>query len=354
MPTLQWDLFCRVVDNFGDVGVCWRLAADLAARGQTVRLFIDDASALGWMAPGGAAGVAVRHWGDAEVHRAGADVGDVVVEAFGCDPPPAFVAAMAARATPPWWVNLEYLSAEPYVERSHGLPSPHPSGLVKHFFYPGFTPGTGGLLREPGLQQRQAAFDAGTWLRAHGAAPRAGERVVSLFCYDTAPVDALVDALAQQPTLLLATAGVATATLQALLGPTLARGALRGVALPLLSQADYDKLLWAADLNLVRGEDSFVRAQWAGRPFLWQAYPQHDRAHAAKLDAFLARFLAGSPDGLASSLGRCWRSWNGLNDAGLDLPPPESWATHCRQWRDALCTQADLTSQLMARAGASP
>ena len=354
MPTLQWDLFCRVVDNFGDVGVCWRLAADLAWRGQTVRLFIDDASALQWMAPGGAAGVTVRRWSDAEVQPVGAAVGDVVVEAFGCDPPPAFVAAMAARAAPPRWINLEYLSAEPYVERSHGLPSPTPSGLVKHFFYPGFTPATGGLLREPGLQREQAAFDAVAWLQAHGVAPRAGERVVSVFCYDTAPVDALVDALAPQPTLLLATAGVATAKLQALLGPALARGALRVVALPLLSQADYDKLLWAADLNFVRGEDSFVRAQWAGRPFLWQAYPQHDRAHAAKLDAFLARFLAGAPEGLASQLGRCWRTWNGLNDGGLDLPPAQPWATHCCQWRDALCTQADLTRKLLAAAGASP
>ena len=54
---MKWDLFCRVVDNFGDVGVCWRLAADLAQRGEQVRLWIDDASALTWMALQGARGV---------------------------------------------------------------------------------------------------------------------------------------------------------------------------------------------------------------------------------------------------------------------------------------------------------
>jgi hypothetical protein len=28
MPAMQlhWDIFCRVIDNFGDIGVCWRLA----------------------------------------------------------------------------------------------------------------------------------------------------------------------------------------------------------------------------------------------------------------------------------------------------------------------------------------
>ena len=33
---LLWDIFCQVIDNHGDVGVCWRLARELAARGHTV------------------------------------------------------------------------------------------------------------------------------------------------------------------------------------------------------------------------------------------------------------------------------------------------------------------------------
>ncbi len=61
---MHWDLFCRVIDNFGDIGVCWRLAADLGARGESVRLWVDDASALAWMAPQGSAGVEVLRWTD--------------------------------------------------------------------------------------------------------------------------------------------------------------------------------------------------------------------------------------------------------------------------------------------------
>ncbi|HSI56580.1 MAG TPA: elongation factor P maturation arginine rhamnosyltransferase EarP, partial [Ideonella sp.] len=287
-PSMCWDVFCRVVDNFGDIGVCWRLAAGLASRGQQVRLWADDARALQWMAPGGAPGVTVLPWtGEATAF----EPGDVVVETFGCDPPADFVARMATRSTPPVWINLEYLSAESYVERSHRLRSPQASGpgrgLDKWFFYPGFTPATGGLLREPGLLAERDRFERGAWLAAHGIAARPGERLVSLFCYPGAALELLFGAWPGQPTLLLACPGAAA---EALAGAQLPAG-WRSQALPWLSQADYDRLLWACDLNAVRGEDSFVRAQWAGRPLLWHIYPQHDAAHDAKLEAFLARHL---------------------------------------------------------------
>jgi hypothetical protein len=42
---------------------------------------------------------------------------------------------------------------------------------------------------------------------------------------------------------------------------------------------------------LVRGEDSFVRAQFAGKPFIWDIYPQDIDAHLKKLDAFLDVYL---------------------------------------------------------------
>jgi uncharacterized repeat protein (TIGR03837 family) len=185
---MHWDVFCQVVDNHGDVGVCWRLARELAARGQQVRLWVDDARALAWMAPEGAAGVAVLPWAGAEAGvgtRARVAPGDVVVEAFGCTLPAAFVQRMASAELPPLWLNLEYLSAEAYVERSHQLPSPVLSGLGqglhKWFFYPGFTPATGGLLREADLPQRQADFNAEAWLAGHGLRREPGELLISLF-----------------------------------------------------------------------------------------------------------------------------------------------------------------------------
>jgi len=331
---MLWDLFCRVIDNHGDLGVCWRLARDLAARGHAARLWVDDAAALAWMAPERPAAVELRGWPAGEVD---AEPGDVVIEAFGCELPPAFVARMAARAPAPRWINLEYLSAEDYVERSHGLASPPQhgpgTGLAKHFFYPGFTPRTGGLLREPGLLDRIAAFDGPAWLAAHGWAPGPGERVVSLFAYANPQCSALLDALAAQPTLLLACPGPLQSAVRE-------RPGLRTIALPYLAQDDYDRLLWACDLNVVRGEDSFVRAQWAGKPFVWQIYPQRDHAHHAKLAAFMAR--AELPEDWRA----VWRSWNELDGTGgIERIPPLDTAPFQR-WRARLAAQPDLLTQL--------
>ncbi len=333
---MHWDLFCRVIDNFGDIGVCWRLAADLGARGQSVRLRVDDATALAWMAPQGAPGVQVVPW-DSDT-----EPGDVVIEAFGCDPPPAFVAAMARRQPPPLWINLEYLSAEAYVKRSHGLRSPQLArpgrGLDKWFFYPGFEPGTGGLLREDGLMDERHRFDGRAWLQSRGLAPQAGERVASLFCYAGAPVADLLQTLGDAPTLLLTPGTVVAPPCP----PT-----LRCLALPWLSQCDYDRLLWACELNFVRGEDSFVRAQWTGAPFVWQIYTQHDRAHAAKLDAFLDLMLADAEPALATDLRRLWHTWNGLRPGPAALPPAAAWQALTQRWRERLLAQPDLGTQLL-------
>ena len=174
-PALLWDIFCQVIDNHGDLGVCWRLAADLAGRGHAVRLWVDDASALPWMAAGALEGawpgIRVLDWtagDDLELLRTLVPA-DVWIEGFGCTLPEGFVShRFCTRAVPPpVWIDLEYLSAEPYVERSHGLPSPilhgPAAGHTRHFFFPGFTPASGGLLREPDLEHRQACFDAAAW-----------------------------------------------------------------------------------------------------------------------------------------------------------------------------------------------
>jgi uncharacterized repeat protein (TIGR03837 family) len=313
-----------------------------------VRLWIDDPSPLAWMAPQGAAGVEVRHWTPA---LADTTPGDVVVEMFGCEPPASCVQAMAAAAPPPVWINLEYLSAEPYVERSHGLPSPQHSGpgrgLVRWFFYPGFTPRTGGLLREPGLAAERDTFDRGAWLAERGVSLDPGERLVSLFCYPQAPLADLLALLAPAPTRLLVAAGAAQAVLA---GVSLPPG-VRMHLLPWLPQPEFDRLLWAADLNFVRGEDSLVRAIWSGAPFVWQIYPQQDGAHAAKLEAFLQHHAAASPDvsGIdQAAIAAMFRGWNGLGALPAALPPADAWHEACHAWRRHLVGQHDLTTQLQA------
>ncbi|WP_377154255.1 elongation factor P maturation arginine rhamnosyltransferase EarP [Roseateles sp. UC29_93] len=346
-----WDIFCRVIDNYGDLGVCLRLARDLAQRGAQARLWSDDLSPLAWMQPEPVEGLSCRPWADS----ARAEPGDVVVETFGCELPEAFVAAMAARPVTPAWINLEYLSAESYVERSHGLRSPQFSGpgagLEKRFFYPGFNERTGGLLREPGLIEAATSHHGDAWLATRGWGRQPGERVLSLFAYPRAPLAEFLEALGPGWLLLLCP-GAPQAE-----APPLLRTGQRAIALPHLSQADYDRLLWSCDLNLVRGEDSFVRAQWAGQPMLWQIYFQDDGAHGPKLEAFLAQSLAGAPEALRTNWSALSRAWNGLapwtSQAADALRELTAATAHARAWRAELGGQLDLSSRLQAFAGLS-
>lgn len=349
---LRWEIFCRVIDNHGDLGVCWRLARRLMTLGAaSVRLWIDDAGALAWMAPAGEPGVTVQPWREPLPHEV---PGDVVIEAFGCDPPPAFVALMAAQQPPPIWINLEYLSAETYVARSHGLVSPQQSGpgrgLWKWFFYPGFTTDTGGLLLEDGLIAARAAHDTDAWLAERGLASARGTRRISLFCYEQPALAGWLDAWSAPlapPNTLYLTPGHATRQASAWLrspiasGDRIQRGPLELCALPWLSQPDYDRLLWSCDLNLVRGEDSLIRALWAARPLVWQIYPQHDGAHLAKLEAFFDRYFGTAAD---APLRAAWRHWN---DPGA--PPAASTALFSATSRaEAIAATARLAAQQAA------
>jgi uncharacterized repeat protein (TIGR03837 family) len=358
----QWDIFCKVIDNHGDIGVCWRLSAELATRGQRVRLWVDDGSALQWMAPEGCDGVTVLPWLEPlgmNLLRLDAAPCDVLVEAFGCEIAPEFIAACAedagATGQKPVWLNLEYLSAEPYVERCHAMPSPvlhgPAAGWTKWFFFPGFTPATGGLLREAELPARQAAFDRQAWLAGYGI-PWKGETLVSLFCYEPPALAQLLEHLAHAgasstPVRLLVTAGRATGAVQATvhgqkrLQPNQDGHEPLSISyLPWLSQRDFDHLLWACDLNFVRGEDSVARALWAGRAFVWQIYPQGDQAHLPKLEAFLD-MLEAPP-----SLRHFHQVWNGLPGElpALDLP---LWSACAHAARQRLQNQTDLATQLL-------
>ena len=371
---MLWDIFCRVIDNFGDLGVCWRLSADLARRGHRVRLWVDDASALQWMAPGALQGewlgVQVLRWEQAQNAQtlAGLAPADVWIEGFGCDIAPEFIAARAYSTWAPGlndsnfpvWINLEYLSAEAYVERAHVLPSPVMQGAAKghskYFFYPGFTQGTGGLLREPGLPNAHQRWDdtiaKRRWLAQRGVDWQS-EFLVSLFCYEPAHLAALLQQWAahSRKTRLLVTAGRAALAVQtalASLGPLSTDCPLQITFMPALSQAEFDELLACCDLNFVRGEDSLVRALWAGKPLVWQIYPQDDDSHHAKLMAFL-KVLKAPP-----SLAQFHSLWNGMGS----LAPEENFANllpiDLHTWRGAvrslqaqLLQMDDLTTQLI-------
>ncbi len=366
----RWDVFCSVIDNFGDVGVAWRLARQLAGEHAiAVRLFVDHPAALRRIAPEGASGVDVRHWhgpsGDFLVTDA--TPADAVIEMFSCGLPAAYLDAMGAQPTQACWINLEYLSAETWVEDSHGLASRQPQRpLTRHFLFPGYTSRTAGLLRERGLFARRDAFrtdaaaQAALWCMLGIDTPASGTLTLSLFCYPNPGLPSLLDtwAAGERPILCLVPEGVASAELEAwtgnarwLPGQVLRQRNLTLACVPFVPQDDYDRMLWACDLNFVRGEDSLVRAQWAARPLVWHAYPQAGDAQRPKLDAFLSRYALGLPPDVAAAQSTFMQSWNGRS-APADAWPAFARAlpvldAHAPAWAASLAAKPDLASTLV-------
>ncbi|NWA09660.1 elongation factor P maturation arginine rhamnosyltransferase EarP [Pseudomonas gingeri] len=370
MPA-NWDIFCTVVDNYGDIGVTWRLARQLVAEhGLAVRLWVDDLRAFERLCPEldieqeqqVREGVEVRRWsGDWQPVAAA----DVVIGAFACQLPHDYMDAMARRETTPLWLNLDYLSAEDWIVGCHGLPSVKYKQVQKFFFFPGFEVGTGGLLREAGLLEQRRAFQADPaarrdFLRGLGVDPTDGERLISLFAYENEGVASWLEALAadSRPTRLLVPEGRVLADVQRWLGSGELRAgaietrrALTVQVLPFVPQPAYDRLLWSCDFNAVRGEDSFIRAQWAGRPLLWHIYRQEDDIHLDKLEAFLALYTRGLSEPALAAFSGWWRAWNSGNGVG------ESWsavlhnerelAEHAERWCLEQASRPDLATALV-------
>ncbi|WP_173291083.1 elongation factor P maturation arginine rhamnosyltransferase EarP [Thiosulfativibrio zosterae] len=310
----RWDIFCTVIDNYGDIGVCWRLAKLLVqVHQQAVRLWVDDLAALQKLHPNTQIdqakqwleGVEVCHWTSRAFDMVSmGDVAEVVIEAFGCELPIQYQQAMGQKGEASCvWINLEYLTAEPWAAECHGLGALQNNGVKRHFFFPGMTKGTGGLMCEPDYEVRRMEF-----LNSLTLQQRFCQRwnlpfdglddaiKVSLFAYENQGLLGLLDAFKNSSRRVVAflPEGKLLNDLNAQLGLSLQAGQtwqtaqLTLVVMPFLPQAAYDELLWLCDLNFVRGEESFVRAQLAAKPFVWHIYPTEDQAHFDKLDAFLA------------------------------------------------------------------
>lgn len=373
-------ILCDVVDNFGDAGVCWRLARELAAHSTfEPTLIIDRPDTLAALEPRLAPSIGAEAFAPIDGVRVlarssiestpVAPLPSVIVSAFGSEPPPWLRTRLAGGPRVPLWIQLEYLSAEDWIEGCHGLVSVKPSDAAReHFLYPGFTEATAGLLREPDLETRRRAFvDSGgpqAFLGALGALPGANQRVFSLFCYPSAPLADWFDTLAGGPgeTLVCVAGGSAAETLRARLGRALEPGErqrlghVEFIRLPMLSQDDYDRLLWSCAFNAVRGEDSWIRAHWARTPFVWQAYPQAGDIHLVKLEAFLGRMGAGLHTDRAADqavIDAMMRAWN--DPSGRSLRAAwrafdtrlESLGERYRAWADQLARQTGLAERLV-------
>ena len=359
-PSTQpiWDIFCNVIDNWGDIGVCWRLAKQLSQSGIIPRLWIDDPSALSWMSSPSDPVVQIIHW---TKNPPEPTPGQAFIEAFGCHAPDAFLHAAAMQAhhqKAPVWINLEYLSAQNNIDSLHGLPSLQQfgpaKGLTRWFFYPGFTTNTGGLLREADLTTQQNQFNATQWFQQTGIPIIPGALRISLFSYPNQALPGLIQQWIQSPTQihLLATPGHTIQQIDALHLPASTHSLLSNTTqhhnlsitrLPYLTQTDFDHLLWSCDLNMVRGEDSWIRALWANKPLIWQPYIQDDNEHSNKLEAFIER-IPQAPIAW-KNFQRQWNLQTPIHWAEFSNTLPQT-AKALRHWQNQLRQMSDLCTSL--------
>ena len=313
---MDLDILCRVVDNFGDIGVAYRLARSLSELPDPprLRLVVDDLRAFASLDPAidPEATAQVVHgwdiftWADpgAGVARAAfaARPATIVIECFACGRPDWLEELIFdPQAEGCFIVDLEHLSAEAYAEDFHRLPSLTRSWNVrKAIFLPGFSPGTGGLLLDRDFALARARARGGPdraplrseLLSLLGPSVRGAEERfwICVFGYERDYRRIVADIAAygeSVPLLVIAAAGKSqdcfvraweeAARPFPLLSP------------PFLPQEVWDTLLLACDFSIVRGEDSWSRAALSGRPFLWQAYPQEGRQQLVKVRAFLDR-----------------------------------------------------------------
>jgi len=352
---MRWDIFCQIVDNYGDAGICWRLARSLSSlHGQEVRIFCNDLPTLNLLASGSAE--ALRHKIDLQPWEASyantrhpVQTPDVVIEAFGCDLPERYLAGLFIAPVKPIIINLEYLSAEPWITEFHAKASPQSHGIPKYFFFPGFQDDVGGLLLDPIPLEGSAVAHLipkslkSTWLKL-----RPGAKRISIFCYPGAPLRKWLEdlgALGENVDVLLTHGHAELLNLpgEKTIGlPT----NIQLISMPFVSQDEYDWVLSQCDFNIVRGEDSFIRAQLAGKPFIWHIYPQEDRAHEVKLAAFLDLYLenAGQELMLAAIAAMTWAmpsTW---------FKSIDTWHSHAKDWRAQILKKQEdggLAARLM-------
>jgi len=323
------DIFCHCVDNFGDAGVACRFARELKAarEGWRVRVFIDNMDTAHAIDSGIDPALAVQeresvtYVNSAALDRAAADalgVADVMVEAFACYIPEPLLERAYDRSK--LIINLEYLSAEDWVEGYHLKESLLGRGSVRKFFFmPGFREGTGGIIvnsrlqrvRDSGALDRRAVLNG--LLNPYGisAKPEGGGQLVgTVFTYERG-FDALIadiDATGREAILIVfgdkSRRGMAAALGRAGVdaGPPRRLCRYNNITLlfhPFIPQDDYDALLCCADFNVVRGEDSLARAVLSGKPFIWNAYIQDEKYQLVKVEALLEtmRPFYGGVDG---------------------------------------------------------
>lgn len=322
---------CKVVDNFGDIGVAYRLAKSLCELDSTLNITIVCSNLVSFsklaefVAPEkkiqtvrfGRVNWTVLDWKQdedslAELKNSALPVSDfsfpVILECFQCGRPEWLESILGKSGRAHHILNVEYLTGEDYAEEFHLLKSYSRNPYIKkRFFMPGFTDKTGGLL-----------WDSAFLAAVKKSSKSADLFKISIFSYerDFSLILKRIEAFQTKMRAknksfsveILAAAGKSQLFVKSAWENTEKK--VRLTLLPFLPQEEYDRILSDCDVNFVRGEETLARACLCGKPFVWHAYVQDDNYQLVKVGAFLNHLKHHFDEASFSKLKTLFESYN--------------------------------------------
>lgn len=304
------DIFCEIIDNFGDIGVVYRISKELKKIFQNVRIRIvlnrlDEFKAINKKVKD------IKYQEIDELICVTEDyvkknietfgVADVFIEAFGCNVPEEYI--KIAKENSKLWINLEYLSGEKWIEDFHLCESLINSKTLKKIFYmPGFSKKSGGVIIDSGFLERMryGKENRDEVLKKYFPNLDLKDKFVgTVFSYEKNFENLLKNLKTYDKETVLLLMGEKTQKsflhiLQKKLtenfGNVVKYDKITMVCADFFSQEEYEEIISAVDFNFTRGEDSFVRGILLGKPFMWHIYLQEEKAHMDKIKAFTERF----------------------------------------------------------------
>ncbi len=284
-------ILCKVVDNFGDIGVCYRLASRLKQLepSNTISLVVAGLDSFHNINNQidenkpfqNVDGLDIYDWNNAEVCTPAFSEADgsrlsVILECFQCGRPDWMEAILFKDASGKGGLNrtvqiimIDYLTAEKYAEDFHCLQSLTRSAKVQKVnFMPGFTSATGGLIIDDAWAELLERNEHGPIL---------------FFMYDNEWLP-LAEALRDSGKTVLVGQGKGRNSFV----EACSRAEMRDVEiLPFMNQNEWDDMMKSCSALFIRGEESLSRACLSGIPFVWQAYPQTEEYQLVKMEALL-------------------------------------------------------------------
>ena len=319
-------VLCKVVDNYGDIGVCWRMCRRLKkiAPQNTISLVVDDLVSFNKICDSvdvkaevqTVEGVEIFDWNKADFCHEQFSLNDgerlsFILECFQCGRPDWMEKILFEEKLERivQIIMIDYLTAEKYAEDFHCLKSLTRSAKVQKVnFMPGFTEKTGGLIIDEEWESLPPYNEAGP---------------VLVFTY------------------------------------TMGKGLLENITLkeiPFMPQPEWDKMMKNCSALIIRGEESMSRACLSGIPFIWQAYPQSEEYHLVKVKALLERMKPHFDEEAFELVEKAWlsvntslRGANAVSDVAIQnfLNARTTLVPYFQSFAQSLRKNGDLCTNLM-------